>query len=599
MATTQGQGRTGFLKPGRIAWIAVALVTIALIALIPARDPEFSGERVAREDTVIFDLDRSIKNPRNFNWLTPGVKRLHGAHQAMWEPLFVLNYANGELEPWLGLEITSNATHDVWTVSLREGVEWSDGEIFDADDVVFTAEMIIDSDAISAREAIRFKGQVAEARKIDSHTVEFRLHQPNPGFHVENFGVLNFSSLLVMPEHIWRGEDVGSFDFYPPVGTGPYTFASATSQRAIWTRNDNWWGARTGFKDLPEPKQLVWIESGGQENRAQLLRRNQLDAGQHLALGIFEAIQAQNPRVVAWHDGFPFSWTDPCPRQLEINTTVAPWDDAGMRQAVAHIVDRQQIIDIVYEGSTLPSKTMFVQYGAMQSFIDAVIDAGFELPTGANVDAAKRIIEERGYSLSEEGIYEKDGEALTARILANTASAETTGTVDLLVEQLQRAGIDARSVPVEDGVFWGEVIPLGEYEMSYSWLSCGSVNEPWASMVRYTNNAMAPIGERAPGYNNTGRWNTAATGRYTEIVNRIGELPLGDPSIPGLVADAYESLDAEMPFIPLVQAAKVLSFNKTYWRGWPSANDFYVHPMHWWNSTHLIIHRLEKADGGT
>ncbi len=579
----------------RIAWGVLALATVLLLAAIPYRDPGSTGERIAREDTVIFDLDRSIKNPANFNWLTPGVKRLHGAHQAMWEPLFVLDYATGELEPWLGLAIESNDTHDVWTLTLRRGIEWSDGEAFDADDVVFTANMIIESDAISAREAIRFKGQVAEARKLDSHSVEFRLRRPNPGFHVENFGVLNFSSFLPMPEHIWRGEDVGSFDFYPPIGTGPYTFGSATSQRAIWDRDDNWWGARAGFRDLPEPKRLVWIESGGQENRAQLLRRDRLDAGQHLALGVFEAIQARNPNVIAWHDGFPFSWTDPCPRQLEINTTVEPWDDPGMRQAVAHIVDRQQIIDIVYEGSTLASRTMFVQYGAMQPFIDAVTDAGFELPTTANIDAARDLIEQRGYRLNEDGTYEKNGRLLTTKILANTASAETTGTVDLLVEQMQRAGIDARSVPVEDGVFWGEVIPLGDYEMSYSWLSCGSVNEPWASMSRYTNNAIAPIGERAPGYNNTGRWNTEATTRYTELVNRIGKRSLGDPEIPGLVAEAYGYLHEEVPFIPLVQAAKVLSFNKTYWTGWPSADNFYVHPMHWWNSTHVLIHNLEKA----
>ncbi|MDJ0917141.1 MAG: ABC transporter substrate-binding protein [Woeseiaceae bacterium] len=572
-------------------------VLLALIA-IPYRDPMSGDAPIAREDTVIFDLDRSIKNPRNFNWLTPGVKRLHGAHQAMWEPLFVLNYANGELEPWLGLSIESNASHDVWTLVLRQGVEWSDGEAFDADDVEFTARMLMDSDAISAREAIRFKAQVDDVEKIDSHTIQFRLKQPNPGFHIENFGVLNFSSFLVMPEHIWRGQTVGSFDFFPPIGTGPYTFSSATSQRAIWDRDDNWWGARAGFLELPAPKRLVWIETGGQENRAQLLRSNQLDAGQHLALGIFEAIQARNPNVVSWHDGFPYSWTDPCPRQLEINATVEPWDNPAMRKAIAHIVDRQQIIDIVYEGSTVPSKTMFVQYGAMQPFIDAVVDAGYELPTRANLEAAHAIIEDNGYSMGDDGTYVKDGVPLTTRILANTASAETTGTVDLLVEQLQRAGIDARSVPVEDGVFWGEVIPLGDYEMSYSWLSCGSVNEPWASMVRYTNNSMAPIGERAPGYNNTGRWDTDATDRYTAVVNRIGQLSLGDPQIPGLVAEAYRELDAETPFIPLVQAAKVLSFNETHWTGWPRANDFYVHPMHWWNSTHLIIHQLEKADGG-
>ncbi|MEO1247346.1 MAG: ABC transporter substrate-binding protein [Pseudomonadota bacterium] len=579
----------------RILWLGTLALFAASLFFIPYRDPSAPTERIAREDTVIFDLDRTIRNPGNFNWLTPGVKRLHGAHQAMWEPLFILNYANGDLEPWLGLRIEGNDTHDIWTLTLREGVRWSDGEAFDADDVVFTAEMVINSDAVSAREAIRFQSQVSSVRKLGSHRVEFRLNKPNPSFHIENFGVLNFSSFLVMPEHVWKGEDVGSFEFDPPIGTGPYVLQSATSQRAIWDRNDEWWGLTTGFRKLPEPKRLIWIESGGQENRAQLLSRNQLDAAQHLSLGIFEAIRARNPNVRAWHDGFPFSWTDPCPRQLEINTTLAPWDDPDMRKAVAHVIDRQQIVDIVYEGSTVPSKTLFVQYGAMQPFIDAVVTAGFELPVTADVAAGQALIEAAGYSLNDDGVYEKDGQALEAKILANTASAETTGTVDLLVEQLQRAGIDARSVPIEDGVFWGEVIPLGDFEMSYSWLSCGSVNEPWASMSRYTNNAIAPIGERAPGYNNTGRWNTAATDRYTEIVNQIGVLSLGDPTIPAQVAEAYAYLDAETPFIPLVQAAKVLSFNSTYWQGWPSADNFYVHPMHWWNSTHLMIHELRKA----
>jgi peptide/nickel transport system substrate-binding protein len=114
-------------------------------------------------------------------------------------------------------------------------------------------------------------------------------------------------------------------------------------------------------------------------------------------------------------------------------------------------------------------------------------------------------------------------------------------------------------------------------------------------MSRYTNDDIAPIGERAPGFNNTGRWNTEAATRYSEIVGRIGSLPLGDPQIPGLVVDAYAYLDSETPFIPLVQASKLLIFNQTYWEGWPTADNFYAHPMHWWGSAHLIIHNLRAV----
>ncbi len=568
--------------------LASSLVAATLTVGAMAQD-------VPREDTVIFDLDRTIKDPDNFNWFTPGTKRMHGAHQAMWEPLFILNYYTGELEPWLGTSFEPNDTHDVWTLTLREGVEWSDGEAFNADDVMFTVGMALNDENLSSREAATVRAQVASIEKIDDLTVRFELTDPNPRFHVENFGVRVFGSFLIMPEHIWAGQDPATFAFNPPIGTGPYTLTSTATNRAIWDRNDDWWGAKTGFMDLPEPRRLIWLESGGEENRAQLMASNQMDAAQNVTVGTFEAIRVRNPNVIAWYEDYPYAVADPCSRQLEINTTVAPWDDPAMRRAVAHIIDRNQIVNIALEGTTVASDTMFAQFGAMSPYIDAVKEAGLALPTRADVEAGQALIEAAGYTKNDEGMYEKDGQPLEVSIHVNSASTEYVRTIDVIVEQLQRAGIDAKSVPVENGVFWGEVLPLGSYEMTYSWLSCGSVNEPWSSMSRYTNNAIAPVGERAPGFNNTGRWDTDATTAYSEIVNRMGELALDDPAIPGMVAEAYQYLADEVPFIPLVQSAKLLPYNTTYWTGWPTAENDYNHPFFWWNHTHQIIHNLEKA----
>ena len=128
---------------------------------------------VDREDTVIFDLDRTIKDPENFNWFT-GTKRAHGTHQAMWEPLFI-ELQIGAMDPWLGLSLEPNAGNDVWTLKLREGVE-SDGEAFNADDVVFRSIWLGD-DALSSREAAtpRPGRQGGESRRSHRH-----LH-PEPG----------------------------------------------------------------------------------------------------------------------------------------------------------------------------------------------------------------------------------------------------------------------------------------------------------------------------------------------------------------------------------------------------------------------------------
>ncbi|MEO1550590.1 MAG: ABC transporter substrate-binding protein [Pseudomonadota bacterium] len=555
------------------------------------------AQDVAREDTVIFDLDRTIKDPGNFNWLTPGTKRMHGAHQTMWEPLFILNYSTGELDPWLATGFEANDTSTEFTITLRDGVEWSDGEAFNADDVVFTVNMALSNEEISSREASTVRAQVASIEKMDDLTVKFTLTKANPRFIVENFGVRIFGSFLIMPQHIWDGQDPATFAFNPPIGTGPYTFTSATTNRAIWDRNDNYWGAKTGFQDLPAPQRVIFLESGGAESRAQLMATNQLDAAQNVSVGTFEAIRAQNANVIAWYDDYPYASADPCARQLEINTTVAPWTDPNLRKAVATIIDRTQIANIAAEGATVPSKTMFAQYGSMAPFIDAVVDAGYGLPARGDVQAGQALIEAAGYTKGLDDIYEKDGTDLSVKIHVNSASTEYTKTIDVIVEQLNRAGIAASSVPVENGVFWGEVLPFGSYEMSYSWLSCGSVNEPWASMGRYTVKDVVPVGERSPGFNNTARWDGPAAQAYSQIVDKMASLPLGDPSKPGLVAEAYQYLDAEMPFVPLVQSFKLLPFNTTYWTGWPTAENDYNHPFFWWNHTHQILHNLEKADG--
>lgn len=323
---------------------------------------------------------------------------------------------------------------------------------------------------------------------------------------------------------------------------------------------------------------------------------NQIDAAQNVSVGTFEAIKAQNPEVIAWHQDYPYAWSDPCARQLEINTTVEPWNDPAMRSAVAKIIDRTQIVNVAYEGTTVPSQTMFVQYGAMQPYIDAVVDGGHGLPASADVDSAKAAIEAAGYTMGSDGIYERDGEPLSVDVHVNSASTEYTRTIDLVVEQLNRAGIAAKSVPVENGVFWGEVLPFGAFEMSYSWLGCGSVNEPWTSMNRYTTESVVPVGERSPGFNNTSRWDSEAATAYTEVVNQMANMATNDPALPGMVADAYQHLAAEMPFIPLVQATKLLPFNTSYWEGWPTADNAYNHPAFWWGHTHQIIHALEKAE---
>ncbi|MEL7435733.1 MAG: ABC transporter substrate-binding protein, partial [Chloroflexota bacterium] len=483
----------------------------------------FAQDDVAREDTVIFDYDRTVADPANFNPFTAAgrTNRGNGAHQAMWEPLFILNYETGAIDPWLGLSMESNDTLDVWTLTLREGVMWSDGEAFNSEDVVYTIEMLSSEDGSTLPGSEGIGSVVDSVEAIDDLTVQFNLSAPNPRFQLDFFSVRSTNSVLIMPEHIWSGEDPLTFTFYAedgslPIGTGPYTLTSSETNRWVWDRNDEWWGASAGFMELPEPLRLIWLSVSTEDNRVQLISNNETDAANSVSLAAFEAIQAANPNVIAWETDLPFSWSDPCPRQLDINTTVAPWDNANMRQALSLIIDRQEIVDFAYEGTTIPSRSMFAEYGSMDPFISAVVEAGFDAPVNADVATAQSLIEAEGYTLNNQGFYALDGEVLSVEILVNNASTEYTSTVEIIVEQLIAAGIDAFSRQVDNGTFWGSAAPESDYEVAYGWLACGSVNEPFATMARYATEGR---------FNNTGLWSGEGFDAYSAIVSEIGTLP--------------------------------------------------------------------------
>ena len=153
-----------------------------------------------------------------------------------------------------------------------------------------------------------------------------------------------------------------------PLGTGPYTLAKVEINDSIWVRNDDWWGAKTGFQKLPEAKRVIFSYVGTAEVRIATAMEDGFDAMQDVTAGAFNSLVEKNPSWIAWHDGLPLAWPDPCVRVLMINCAIEPWDDVDMRWVLSDIMDRRQIIDIAYEKTTSYAPYIWPDYQGMKKY---------------------------------------------------------------------------------------------------------------------------------------------------------------------------------------------------------------------------------------
>ena len=554
-----------------------------------------------RSSTVIFDIDEgAVVDPTLWNPYAPGRRIDQGLSQAMAEPLFIMNLENpeGEIIPWLAEGFTSNETADVWTITLREGTEWSDGEALDADDFLFTVNLGMNNSELNGMPSF---ANVASVEKIDERTLQFTLNEPEFRFLQNTFVVQTGTSFIVLPEHIWAAQDdLLTFTNYDPeqgwpVFSGAYTLSSASENEFTYTRNDDWWGAKTGWEDLPAPEQLVWVAFGTPEARTTAMARDELDSLMDVDFGPYLALQAQNPNVISWSPAAPFAWFDPCPRNFNFNTSQAPWDDADMRKAINYAINRDQIIDIAYEGTSPVSKHWFPAYSAFDVFVNTADEAGlYDLYPLLQHDPeqAKTIIESKGYTLNGD-YYEKDGEQL-ATTITSFDDTEMNNVASLIVEQLQGIGVNATHdiQPIPEFI---ENLTGGKFD-TYVFFVCGPV-DAWAKMDAFSTRHL-PEDSSAPVsgfYSNTQRWNTENAETYSAAVAQMQQLAPDDEAQKTLFVDAMTAFMQDMPAVPISQAIKLVPFGTTYWTNWPTAENPYIQPATWWQSTHVIIHNLQPA----
>ncbi|MEL7229239.1 MAG: ABC transporter substrate-binding protein [Pseudomonadota bacterium] len=331
--------------------------------------------------------------------------------------------ANGAVEPALAESWTISDDGKTYTFKLRSGVKFHDGTDFTADDVKFSLDRARAEGSTNAQKALF--AAIDTVNVLNATTVEVKLSAPTGSF-LFNMGWGD--AVIVAPESADKNKS-------NPVGTGPFKFGNwAKGANVTLTRNEDYWGDKPAL----EKATFRFISDPAAALSAML-------SGDVDAFANFPAPESipqlkADPRfavVVGSTEGETI---------LSTNNAKPPFDNAKVRQAIAHAIDRQAIINGAMFGLGTPIGTHFAPHHP--AYTDMTGTYAY------NPEKAKALLAEAGF-----------GDGIKATLKLPPPSYARRGG-EIIAAQLRKVGIDLEIIPVEWSVWVPEVFRGKDYDLT-------------------------------------------------------------------------------------------------------------------------------------
>ncbi|QSZ26790.1 ABC transporter substrate-binding protein [Aceticella autotrophica] len=357
------------------------------------------------------------------------------------EPLIRLT-PEYQLEPLLATkwEYKGNNT---WRFYLRKGIKFHNGKDFNASAVKYTLEKGILS---SEKSMLKIKEDAVKI--IDDYTVDIVTTEPN----------MRVPEILALPTIaicIKENEDIQK-----PIGTGPFRFVRYEQDKELVVeRNPNYWGEpakvnKIVFKFIPDHNSRLLALQAGEIDVITEIPREMI--GQLKTTQGIQVLRGKTGAYVALY--------------LMVNGK-QPYDilqDKRIRQAIGWAIDREAIIQKVWEDNAVSSQTI-IPPDILREFKGLV--NGFTY----NPERAKNLLEQAGWKPGPDGVRIKDGRRLELTLVSGFPSASVLKPLpEILQQQLKGVGIAVKVVEVADRGLYSDKLKKGEGDL---WLERGSQND--------------------------------------------------------------------------------------------------------------------------
>ncbi|WP_214410800.1 ABC transporter substrate-binding protein [Sphaerisporangium fuscum] len=483
----------------------------------------------------------------NYNPFTPAP--LPGVQGMIYEPLMFFNQArSGDVQPQLATAYRFADGGRTLTFTLREGVKWSDGEPFTADDVAYSFTLAKDNPKLNS--GINSGGNVlASVTAADPTHVTLKFTRPA---YTRLWNIAGQS--WIVPRHVWEKiKDPAGDTNDHPVGTGPFVLGTFAPQSYVFKRNPLYW-------EPGKPKIAglrFWSFNGGDAATTALA------AGQLDWTGLFmpdpdKQYVAKDPAHNKYKNESFLYVTNLVP-----NLTKAPLDDLAVRQAINVALDRKKIIELAFAGlGTMPSPLELVLPQYQDYVSPKYAGAQVEYDPGK----ARGILEQAGYRRGSDGVYAKDGKRLSITCTVVSGWTDYISAMQVIKQELKDVGIEFAAKEVSFNAFTAAQTS-GDFQMQI-WNGYGGPS-PYYMYNNILNSENVP-----PLAQNQARWKNAEVDAALEAIAQTP--PEDTDAIKQQIHRIQDQVMAQVPYIPIQQSSALAEFRTVNATGWPSEENPYA-----------------------
>jgi len=332
---------------------------------------------------------------------------------------------NGKIVPALAKDYKISKDGKEYTFVLKKGVKFHDGKLFDAEDVKFTFERLMDSKTATAHP--EYYKDIDLVQMVDSHTVKIKLKNVNSMFL---FNLARGDSIIVNKQAVDKLKSA-------PVGTGPFKFVE-------WVRGDHITLAKFEEyhrKGLPYLDKVTFKFIGDPSAQIASLKAGDIDVIAYDVSPENASLLEKDPRFKVLNG---YTTTEVI---LSTNNSRKPFNDVHVRRAMAHAIDRNTLIKGAMSGYGIPIGSH------MDPGNPYYIDLTSYYPY--HPEKAKQLLKEAGYA---------DGFDAVIKLPERYAYARRTG--EIIADMLSQVGIRLKIELIEWGQWIDRVFKNADFDLT-------------------------------------------------------------------------------------------------------------------------------------